>query len=414
MDAREQRGIVIAAVCKLNRKGADWVVPSQSLPEKTYTVNPWKATCSCPDHQEAGQKCKHIHAVHFTIQREIGTDGTVTETKSITFTEKKTYRQNWGAYNLAQTIEKDRLQELLSELCRAVPEPEAKQFGRARVPMNDRLFSIIYKVYCGLSTRRFACDLAAAKEKGYTERTIHPSKVSHFFTNAELTPILKELVERTSLPLRAVETNFAVDSTGFSVARHVRWIDEKYGCQRSGRDWVKVHICTGVKTNVVTAVEIKGRDAGDCPIMPQLVSDTAKNFKINDVTADKAYLSQENVETVAHFGGTAFIEPKSNTTGGIGGLFEKMYHFYKYRREEFMDRYHQRSNVESTFSAVKRKFGDSVRSRNDVAMVNECLCKFICHNITCIIQSQCELGIEAEFWADKQAAAIIPMHPVAV
>jgi len=40
------------------------------------------------------------------------------------------------------------------------------------------------------------------------------------------------------------------------------------------------------------------------------------------------------------------------------------------------------SNVESCFSMMKRKFGDSLRSRTDVAMVNEALAKIVCHNLT--------------------------------
>jgi len=31
---------------------------------------------------------------------------------------------------------------------------------------------------------------------------------------------------------------------------------------------------------------------------------------------------------------------------------------------------------------MKRKFGDSLRSRTDVAMVNEALAKIVCHNLT--------------------------------
>ena len=104
------------------------------------------------------------------------------------------------------------------------------------------------------------------------------------------------------------------------------------------------------------------------------------------------------MNTITELGGTPFIAPKSNTTGAVGGLFERMYHYYQFRREDFLRHYHKRSNVESVFSAVKRKFGDHVRSRNDVAMVNEVLCKFLLNNLCCVILSQIELGIEAEFW----------------
>ena len=48
---------------------------------------------------------------------------------------------------------------------------------------------------------------------------------------------------------------------------------------------------------------------------------------------------------------------------------------------------------------VKAKFGDSVRSKTDVAMRNECLCKFVCHNICCVIQEMHELGIQPDFSA---------------
>jgi hypothetical protein len=78
-----------------------------------------------------------------------------------------------------------------------------------------------------------------------------------------------------------------------------------------------------------------------------------------------------------------------------------MFGYFKYRQEEFMDHYHKRSNIESTFSAVKRKFGDAVRSKTETAMVNEVLCKFLCHNLCCLIQEQAELGIEPEFWKDE-------------
>jgi hypothetical protein len=54
--------------------------------------------------------------------------------------------------------------------------------------------------------------------------------------------------------------------------------------------------------------------------------------------------------------------------------------------------YHKRSNVESTFSAIKRKFGVSVMSRDDAAMVNEVLCKVLYHNLTRLIQEHKRLA----------------------
>jgi hypothetical protein len=46
---------------------------------------------------------------------------------------------------------------------------------------------------------------------------------------------------------------------------------------------------------------------------------------------------------------------------------------------------------------IKSKFGDSVRSKTEVAQVNEVLLKVLCHNICVVIQEMFELGIEPEF-----------------
>src|SRR5579884_18442 len=95
LDPREQRAIIIAALCKIDRKDGAWLVPSQSSPTTKYTVKlDGDGTCTCPDCSENGFVCKHIRAVKITLKRELGMDGSITETKEVTFTEeRKTYKQ---------------------------------------------------------------------------------------------------------------------------------------------------------------------------------------------------------------------------------------------------------------------------------------------------------------------------------
>src|SRR5262249_21621351 len=150
----------------------------------------------------------------------------------------------------------------------------------------DRVFATAYKVYSTVSSRRFASDLKAACRSKYLARPIHFNAVCHFMEEAELEPVFKSLISRSAQPLRSLESAFAVDSTGFTSARHVRWFDHKYGVERTGHDWVKVHVATGTKTNVVTAAAIYARDANDCPILPELVKRTkAEGFNLQEVSA---------------------------------------------------------------------------------------------------------------------------------
>lgn len=405
MTSRELKALEIAARMRLIYKEGFWTVPSQSG-KGTYKValGTGGATCTCEDWSLRREDCKHIVAARLVAERD--GDGKAPEIDTDALPLRKTYSQNWPAYNEAQINEKRRFRVLLAELCRGLPELPSKG-GRPRVPIADVIFSCVFKVYSTFSSRRFGTDLAESFDMGFVTRNMHPNKVNCYLENPDLYNVLRGLITTSSLPLRSVETIFAPDSTGFSSSRFVRWYDEKYGVTRSGHDWVKAHAMCGVKTNIITAVEILDRDANDSPQFKPLVEATAQNFKIAEVVADKAYLSHENLELIEAIGGTAYVPFKINSIPGMAGtVWEKMFFYYNLNKQEFLDHYHRRSNAESAFSMVKAKFRDHVRSRTDAAMRNEVLCKFLAHNVCCIIQSQCELGIEADFWESKPTTTI--------
>lgn len=81
-----------------------------------------------------------------------------------------------------------------------------------------------------------------------------------------------------------------------------------------------------------------------------------------------------------------------------GELWKRMYHFYAYNTDRFMASHHKRRNVEATFHLIKSKFGDAVRSKTRTAQINEVLCKALCHNIRCLIQSMHELNLKPKFY----------------
>src|SRR5262245_14493488 len=108
MTPREERGLIIAATCRLNRlNDGTWLVPSQSGKDgtATYRVTLEAKTCTCLDHTDGGNVCKHYYAALTVFKRDLLPDGTILETKTITLTEKKIYRQYWPAYILAQSTE---------------------------------------------------------------------------------------------------------------------------------------------------------------------------------------------------------------------------------------------------------------------------------------------------------------------
>jgi hypothetical protein len=175
---------------------------------------------------------------------------------------------------------------LLHDLCAGLQEPTQTN-GRPRLPLSDRLFCAVFKVYSIVSGRRFIGDLSEAHERDYISKLPHYNSVFNYLEASELTPILHALIIQSSLPLKSVESDFAVDSSGFSTSGTVSWFNTRYGHEQDNRDWLKVHLMCGVKTNVVTSVEITGRNEHDAPHMPALVEKTARNFTLGEVSDDK-------------------------------------------------------------------------------------------------------------------------------
>jgi transposase len=399
MEAKQLRGLDIAANQEIVREGNVWIVPSQTSSKK-YIVNLFIQTCTCPDFEKHRLKCKHIYAADYQLQRESG--ATIPTPEKLV---KPTYRQEWHAYNLAQVNEKAKFQILLAELCKGIEEP-VQTYGRPRLPLSDILFAACFKVYSTISCRRFNTDLREAHEKGYLTKRPSYNSIFDYFQMPMLAPYLKQMIEESSKPLASVEMSFAVDSSGFSTRRYERWLHAKYskGQVIDKQTWLKAHLICGVKTNIVTAVDISDGTAGDSPYFKPLVEATARNFVMNEVSGDKAYLSDTNLKVVLLNGAQPYIPFKSNSNAEDprqSSIWKRMFHFYMYNQDWYMQQYHKRSNVESTFSMIKAKFGDHLRSKIERAQVNEALAKVLCHNLCCVIQSIYELGIDPTFWPDE-------------
>jgi hypothetical protein len=83
-----------------------------------------------------------------------------------------------------------------------------------------------------------------------------------------------------------------------------------------------------------------------------------------------------------------------------------MFHYYSYNTEQFMEHYHKRSNVETTFSMIKAKFGNHLRSKAKPAQINEALCKVLYHNICCPFNLFSSLGLSRLFGLRVRISAL--------
>jgi len=187
--------------------------------------------------------------------------------------------------------------KLLKDLTDTIEEPEYS-FGRPQASQKEMLYCCALKVYTQFSTRRANTDIVDAHEKGYLTKPHHYNTIIKYFDNANLTPIIQNLIQVSSAPLKSVETEFAVDSSGLRTTKFSEYCKEKHG-ERKEHDWVKLHICTGVKTNIICSAEVTHKDGADTVQFKPLVQQVADNgFSIDEISADKAYSSRSNLETV--------------------------------------------------------------------------------------------------------------------
>jgi transposase len=269
--------------------------------------------------------------------------------------------------------------------------------GPKPIPLSDVVFAMTLNTYSLMSASRATTDSEASAEAGNMTRAPHYNSTLAAFSKPEMTAILTSLIEKSAAPLAGIETSFAVDSTGFGTCVYHRWYDEKYGKPMKKATWLKAHEMVGVKTGIDASVKVTGSDGADCPQLPELVASAKQRFGMTEVSADKAYLANDNLNAIEAAGAAPFIPFKLNSQADGSPAWRKMHAVFMFKQEEFLAAYSKRSRVESTFSALKRKFGGSVRSKQFTAQVNEILTKILAYNLSCLVHAISELGIEPSF-----------------
>jgi hypothetical protein len=392
--------------------------------------------CDCADFVANGGTCNHVDPVTIYKVDYPKTDLVEPQPAKKPKKKKKTYPQDWAPYTAAQTNEKTNFMRLLAGLCEFVEHEAASGPGRPRNALPDIVFLIVYKVYEQLSTRRFMSDARIAQRSGFIREVPHFNSIINGMNDERLTNVLHMLIEISSLPFRGLEQTFAADSSGFAASPYDRWQELKPGgdpedgadtpkrkkkrkkedgevdaeeyTNKERKIWAKVHVLCGTDSHIVCAAVIKDRNASDPRQLPELIEKTSSNFAIKQLCADKAYGSIANYQVCAAYGIDPFIPFKSNQTGAGNGrsgqehktaggaLWRKKFVEFHYHSEAFEAHYHKRSNVETVFSMIKKLFGSAVRSKSERGMLNEVLCKIVCHNICCINHATFALGLDVD------------------
>lgn len=189
---------------------------------------------------------------------------------------------------------------LLRSLCDTVKQPERPpRRGRPHLPLPDVLYGIGVKVYSEKSGRRAMSDIWSAKAQGLLDKAPSFATVARYLKSPDLTPLLQSMITVSALPLRELETHFAQDGTGFSATGYNKWNAEKWGNEvKKRKKWAKAQLTIGVKTHIVVKADVTPNPSGDAPYLIPHLNTVKENFNVNEYSADRAYLSKDNLEAI--------------------------------------------------------------------------------------------------------------------
>jgi len=306
--------------------------------------------------------------------------------------KKKRYLRDEALYNKVQETEFLNFFEFVRYLTNYVCK------GKKMKRMIQCL--LIWRKFPNLSTRRARGFLLLLKKFGIITFDIPCFKtLSNYNENNSLQIILEKLIEESSKPLSIIEHDFATDSTGIKTKLFSSWYSLRCKKEIKKRDHLTIHITTGIKSNIVTALNVELKSGKDNEIFRKHIDKTADNFSVDEFSGDGRYWCKANCWKVFEIGAKPYFKVWKNWSGKSRGCmpWKLMNLEFKNNPEEYGKHYHKRSNVESTNHSKKVLHGNSVYSRLPSARINEETLRWINHNINVLNRAKHEWNIIPKF-----------------
>jgi hypothetical protein len=454
LDDRDQRALYIAANRKIMWIGSGVLRVQSQTSEAFYECEVRDGdpdSCECPDFTKrrgavAGKACKHPRAARLILadytaaeiaawpRRKIiePSPRLVAEAASISdfmyaggrrrppivIAYPKGQKQESARRSSAYTGMRERVPQLLADLCSTLEVEQQPKWGGQELPLHDRLFAVVFRAFANRSYDDTRNEMKNLRLLGLVTAAPCKNSLSAYFHDPALTPVLREALTKIAKLVRKLETMALVDSTGLASCMTQVYLDTGRGkiVIRLANRWRKAHIVCGGVTGVIADVVLSDHERGidnsdedeptaDVNFWSRLVETAARIWpEMKYALGDKAYLSDKNIATCDKLGIKACIpikakwNPKTKKAKGAADLFE----FYTKFNAAFESIYRYRSKVEGTFSAIKRTMGSHFRShgtrvpkntvptaehvkRANIAYENELLAKCVAYSLRRVV-----------------------------
>ena len=184
----------------------------------------------------------------------------------------------------------------------------------------------------------------------------------------------------------------SVDNTGIKVTNRGQWMGEKWNIQNR-KGYLKIHVAVNIKTKEILALEVTDEKVHDSKMLRKLVHHVLKivPYEKNKVKKLKLVLADGAHDTNTNFG---YLE-KNGITPGIklrkNSIISTKNNKLRNREVRLQSKdllkwkkkrkYGQRWMAETTFSSIKRMFGEYASATKFQNMVKEMTIKVSLYNL---------------------------------
>ena len=307
---------------------------------------------------------------------------------------------NWSAYNLAKIKEIDFFLIFVKESVDMIKleEDNAKRKGRPSKDAYDLTKVILTQIYFQVGERQASGLASLFKEKLVLSEIPSPRTIGRAYKRAQVRYLLGKVFEMTSAPIEKKETSFSADGTGLSLS-----IKQNYENDREDKSkhkgYDKMAVMISNTFHIATAIVSEKGTANDSPLFEQLITDTSSRFQdIDDVQLDAGFISRKNCNLIANVGAEPHIFPRKGIILRRRGstAWRNMLTELIKDPQEWLRKYHERSNSECYFSAHKRRFTKPLLKKERESRNVEALGRVTVLNICMLISAYFEHGVKVK------------------